>query len=161
MCLARSAGLQGQELMFALDRMAQSLPGAHDGWQRLGFALILFGLVFSALSTLALGTANRFEMLYPLAVVIGLLSDIAGPAHSAMIADILPEKQRQEAVSQRQQADKQRALAMDALAEAEARLADAYAMRARIALDDGLYNEALCFAAESLQLSGGKVLIRD
>lgn len=61
------------------------------------------------------------------------------------------ERQRQEAVSQRQQADKQRALAVDALAEAEARLADAYAMRARIALDDGRYNEALCFAAESLQ----------
>ncbi|MEW5872768.1 MAG: MFS transporter [Chloroflexota bacterium] len=58
--------------------------------------LILFGLVFSALSTLALGSVNQFAMLYPLAVVIGLLSDIAGPAHAAMIADILPEKQRQE-----------------------------------------------------------------
>jgi MFS family permease len=58
--------------------------------------LILFGLVFSALSTLALGSVNQFAMLYPLAIVIGLLSDIAGPAHAAMIADILPEKQRQE-----------------------------------------------------------------
>lgn len=58
--------------------------------------LILFGLVFSALSTLALGTVNRFAALYPLAVVIGLLSDVAGPAHAAMVADILPEKQRQE-----------------------------------------------------------------
>jgi MFS family permease len=58
--------------------------------------LILFGLVFSALSTLTLGLVNQFVMLYPLAVVIGLLSDIAGPAHGAMIADILPEKQRQE-----------------------------------------------------------------
>ena len=35
-------------------------------------------------------------MLIPLAIGIGLLSDIAGPAHSAMIADILPEQQRQE-----------------------------------------------------------------
>jgi MFS family permease len=58
--------------------------------------LILFGLVFSALSTLSLGLVNRFALLYPLAIVIGLLSDIAGPAHAAMIADILPEKQRQE-----------------------------------------------------------------
>jgi MFS family permease len=58
--------------------------------------LILFGLVFSALSTLALGLVNEFNMLIPLAVMIGLLSDVAGPAHSAMIADILPEKQRQE-----------------------------------------------------------------
>lgn len=58
--------------------------------------LILFGLVFSALSTLALGSVNEFSLLLPLAVVIGLLSDIAGPAHAAMIADILPENQRQE-----------------------------------------------------------------
>ncbi len=58
--------------------------------------LILFGLLFSALSTLTLGLVNEFAMLFPLAVIIGLLSDIAGPAHGAMIADILPEKQRQE-----------------------------------------------------------------
>ena len=45
--------------------------------------LILFGLVFSALSTLALGLVNEFNMLIPLAVMIGLLSDVAGPAWSA------------------------------------------------------------------------------
>jgi MFS family permease len=59
-------------------------------------ALILFGLVFSAVSTLSLGLANEIWMLYPLAVLTGLLSDIAHPAHQAMIADILPEKQRAE-----------------------------------------------------------------
>jgi MFS family permease len=58
--------------------------------------LILFGLIFSALSTLALGAVNQFNLLYPLAMIIGLLSDVAGPAHAAMIADILPEEQRQE-----------------------------------------------------------------
>ncbi len=59
-------------------------------------SLIIFGLVFSALTTLSLGLANEFWMLYPLAVLTGLLSDIAHPAHQAMIADILPEKQRAE-----------------------------------------------------------------
>jgi MFS family permease len=59
-------------------------------------SLILFGLVFSALSTLSLGLANEFWMLFPLAVLTGLLSDMAHPAHQAMIADILPEKQRAE-----------------------------------------------------------------
>jgi MFS family permease len=58
--------------------------------------LILFGLVFSALSTLSLGLVNDFGLLIPVAAFIGLLSDVAGPAHGAMIADILPEKQRQE-----------------------------------------------------------------
>ncbi|MBC8336161.1 MAG: MFS transporter, partial [Anaerolineales bacterium] len=58
--------------------------------------LIIFGLVASALSTLSLGLVNDLAALYPLAVFVGLLSHIAGPAHQAMIADILPEKQRAE-----------------------------------------------------------------
>jgi MFS family permease len=58
--------------------------------------LIIFGLVFSAGSTLTLGFINKFSVLIPLVVVIGLLSDIAGPAHNAMIGDILPESKRQE-----------------------------------------------------------------
>lgn len=58
--------------------------------------LILFGLVFSALSTLSLGFVNSLAVLFPLAAFIGLLSDIAGPANQAMMADILDEKQRQE-----------------------------------------------------------------
>ncbi|MEN6530102.1 MAG: MFS transporter [Anaerolineaceae bacterium] len=58
--------------------------------------LIIFGLVFSAISTLTLGFINKFSVLIPLVVVIGLLSDIAGPAHNAMIGDILPESKRQE-----------------------------------------------------------------
>jgi len=58
--------------------------------------LILFGLVFSALSTLTFGLVNTLSMLIPLAVVVGTLSSIAHPAHQAMVADILPEKQRNE-----------------------------------------------------------------
>ncbi len=58
--------------------------------------LILFGLVFSALSTLTFGLVNSLSALYPLMVVVGLLSSVAHPAHDAMIADILPEDKRQE-----------------------------------------------------------------
>lgn len=58
--------------------------------------LILFGLVFSAISTLTFGLVNDLNVLYPLMVVVGLLSSVAHPAHDAMIADILPENQRQE-----------------------------------------------------------------
>jgi MFS family permease len=58
--------------------------------------LILFGLIFSALSTLSFGLVNDLKVLYPLMVVVGLLSSVAHPAHDAMIADILPEKQRNE-----------------------------------------------------------------
>lgn len=58
--------------------------------------LILFGLVFSALSTLSLGFVDSLALLYPLATVIGLLFEISGPAHQAMVADLLPEEKRQE-----------------------------------------------------------------
>ena len=58
--------------------------------------LILFGLIFSAVSTLALGLVNEYAVLIPIAVVIGLLSNIAGPARQAMVADLLPEDKRQE-----------------------------------------------------------------
>ena len=58
--------------------------------------LILFGLVFSALSSLSLGLANSLPVLYLLAIVIGFLSNIDGPAYDAMVADLLPEKQRSE-----------------------------------------------------------------
>ena len=58
--------------------------------------LIIFGMVVSAVSTLSLGLVNEFAVLLPLAVVIGLLTDIAGPARQAMVADLLPEDKRQE-----------------------------------------------------------------
>lgn len=58
--------------------------------------LIIGGLVFSAVSTLSLGLVNQFSVLIPVAMVIGLLSNVAGPAHNAMVADLLPENKRQE-----------------------------------------------------------------
>jgi MFS family permease len=58
--------------------------------------LILFGLVFSAVSTLTFGLVTEIRVLYPLVIVVGLLSSIAHPAHEAMVADILPEEKRQE-----------------------------------------------------------------
>ncbi len=59
-------------------------------------AMILFGLVFSALSAVSMGLVNELRLFYVLAVTVGLLSDVAGPAHSAMIADLLPEEKRAE-----------------------------------------------------------------
>jgi MFS family permease len=58
--------------------------------------IVLFGLIFSALSSIAFGVINEYTVFYVLAVVVGLLSDVAGPAYQAMVADILPEEQRTE-----------------------------------------------------------------
>lgn len=58
--------------------------------------LILFGLIFSALSTLAFGLVNDIRVMYPIAAIVGVIGSLSGPAHNAMIADILPEEKRQE-----------------------------------------------------------------
>lgn len=58
--------------------------------------LILFGLVFSALSSLLFGLASDVRMLYFLVVIVGLLSRISAPAHDAMLADVLPASKQQE-----------------------------------------------------------------
>ncbi|MGB8980289.1 MAG: MFS transporter [Anaerolineales bacterium] len=58
--------------------------------------LILFGLVFSALSNLLFGLTSDFRTLYFVVIIVGLLSRVSGPAHDAMMADILPESKRQE-----------------------------------------------------------------
>lgn len=58
--------------------------------------LVLFGLIVSALSSLSMGLVNDLNLFYILAVFVGLLSDVSGPAYQAMIADILEEEKRAE-----------------------------------------------------------------
>ncbi|NIM95358.1 MAG: MFS transporter [Anaerolineales bacterium] len=58
--------------------------------------LVLFGLVISALSSVSMGLVNDLRAFYLLAGVVGILSDVAGPAYQAMIADILVEEKRAE-----------------------------------------------------------------
>ncbi|MDH3943870.1 MAG: MFS transporter [Anaerolineae bacterium] len=55
--------------------------------------LVLGGLVFSATSSIAMALVNDLNVFYMLAAVVGFLGNFAGPAHQAMIADILPERQ--------------------------------------------------------------------
>jgi MFS family permease len=56
--------------------------------------IIIFGLIASSFSTVAMGFVTSFHFFFILAFFIGLLTDVAGPAHQAMIADILPEEKR-------------------------------------------------------------------
>jgi hydrogenase-4 component F len=44
MCLTQSAHSRGLEINFALDQLSFALTPAHDAWQRLGLAFMLFGL---------------------------------------------------------------------------------------------------------------------
>lgn len=58
--------------------------------------MLIFGLVFSAGTALLLGFANELKTFFWVLAFSGFLSDIGGPAHGAMVADLLPEKQRLE-----------------------------------------------------------------
>jgi MFS family permease len=56
--------------------------------------IIMFGLIASSFSTVAMGLIGSFQAFFFLALFVGILTDVAGPAHQAMVADILPEEKR-------------------------------------------------------------------
>jgi MFS family permease len=68
--------------------------GLTDKFGRRG--LVLFGLIISALSSVSMGLVDKLAAFYLLAGFVGLLSDVAGPAYQAMVADMLEEEQRAE-----------------------------------------------------------------
>ena len=56
--------------------------------------IILFSLIISAASTLLLAFAPDLRFIYLSGFIVGFFGNMAGPAHRAMIADILPEDKR-------------------------------------------------------------------
>ncbi len=56
--------------------------------------IIIFGLVVSAVSSLLLAFAPNLNFIYLAGALVGLLGNMSGPAHQAMIADVLPENKR-------------------------------------------------------------------
>ena len=55
---------------------------------------MLMGLTVSGLSSLLMGWANSMGMLAAIVLVVGLFAEVGGPARQAMVADLLPERQR-------------------------------------------------------------------
>jgi MFS family permease len=84
-------------LLFALFSLS-SVVGSMVGGaltDRLGRKrMLVFGLVMSALSALLMGLVNRIELFFLVVMVVGMLADMAGPAHQALVADLLPEEKR-------------------------------------------------------------------
>ena len=58
--------------------------------------MIIFGLTMSGLTSLAMGLVDSLSMFYLLAIPVGLLAEAAGPAHQAMVADLLPKEKHAE-----------------------------------------------------------------
>jgi MFS family permease len=59
-------------------------------------SMIIYGLVISALSSISIALVPSMDWFYGLVIIIGLFSNLGGPARQAMVADLLrPEKRAQ------------------------------------------------------------------
>ena len=58
--------------------------------------VIIASLVLSSVSALGMGFAPSLEFFIWITVIVGTLSSIGGPAHEAVVADLLPEEKRAE-----------------------------------------------------------------
>ena len=56
--------------------------------------MIIFSLLTSAFSTLAMGFVNSLQAFYLVAAISGIFSNTGGPAYNAIVGDLLPEKKR-------------------------------------------------------------------
>jgi MFS family permease len=56
--------------------------------------MIIFSLLTSAFSTLAMGFVNSLQAFYLIAAISGIFSNTGGPAYNAIVGDLLPEKKR-------------------------------------------------------------------
>jgi MFS family permease len=92
-------GMTQVGIMFAIFAIA-SVAGSMLGGaltDKLGRRwMIIFGLIMSASSSVAMGLVNDLFLFYILAGVVGLLAETGGPARQAMVADLLPEEKRAE-----------------------------------------------------------------
>jgi MFS family permease len=59
-------------------------------------SVIITSLLLSSLSALGMGFAPSLEIFIAVVVIVGTLSSIGGPAHEAVVADLLPEEKRAE-----------------------------------------------------------------
>lgn len=92
-----SVGMTEVGVLFAVFSLSGFISSTIGGalTDRLGRkGIVIFSLIASSFSAVAMGLVNSFEAFFVLALTVGILSDVAGPAHNAMVADILPEEKR-------------------------------------------------------------------
>jgi MFS family permease len=91
------AGMTQVGLIFGLFHVAGLVGGTVGGAlvDRIGRkAMLIFGLLASALSSLWMGMAQSFPVFIAAAIVAGTMAETGGPARPAMVADLLPPEKR-------------------------------------------------------------------
>lgn len=83
--------------LFALFAFSSFIGGALGGAfaDRLGRkSIVIFSLVTTAASSVAMGLVNSLDLFFYIAVAGGILSETGGPAYQAVVADLLPREKR-------------------------------------------------------------------
>ena len=92
-------GMSTVGILFAIFSVSGFVGSAIGGalTDRMGRkGVIIFSLVLSSLSALGMGFAPTLGVFVAVSVIVGTLSNIGGPAHEAVVADLLPENKRAE-----------------------------------------------------------------
>src|SRR5512141_1067076 len=94
-----SIGMSTVGIIFAIFSISGMVGSALGGAiaDRMGRKAVIIGsLLLSSLSALGMGFASSLEVFIAVVVVVGTLSNIGGPAHDAVVADLLPSDKRAE-----------------------------------------------------------------
>ena len=59
-------------------------------------SMLIFSLISTSISSVLMGLVDSFQMFILLALIVGIFNEAGGPAHQAMVADLLPEEKRAE-----------------------------------------------------------------
>ncbi len=92
-------GMSTVGILFAIFSVSGFIGSALGGalTDRMGRkGVIIASLVLSSGSALGMGFAPSLEFFVAVTVIVGTLSSIGGPAHEAVVADLLPEEKRAE-----------------------------------------------------------------
>ena len=90
-------GMTEVGILFALFSISSFIGSALGGamTDRLGRrGMLIFSLVSTSISAVIMGLVNSLEAFYLLALLVGIFTDVGGPARMAMMADLLPEEKR-------------------------------------------------------------------
>ncbi len=90
-------GMTQVGLVFGLFSISSVVGGMFGGalTDRLGRKrMLIFGLIVSAFTSLFMGLVESVTVFFGVIVLVGTFANVAGPAQQAMVADLLPEKQR-------------------------------------------------------------------
>lgn len=57
-------------------------------------SMLIFSLITTSMSSVTMGLVNSLQAFFLLALLVGIFTETGGPAHQAMVADLLPEEKR-------------------------------------------------------------------